>query len=239
MEFISMIDEEEYIAYIQKNVNHRKFYWSETRWNFYIDVQFTRLQPQDYMLSEIELEGDGYRVDQGVVHVFIKYYVPGCTPLFTRRKHCQSLRRALEYIHHFPILFQLCHECGNLYKTKCEPCAFYRANQLLFSSTAVSCGICQEPTYRTKLSCGHFFHRTCLFKLDRNELRCPLCRSPISQECAHVVLKDQSEDEEYDSSDNECSPLPRLSLSVFPPSVRFDGGGSSVVLRQEERRCQT
>jgi len=49
------------------------------------------------------------------------------------------------------------------------------------------CSICFEPVFHSKLSCGHYFHKTCFIQMNKSnwfneedEYQCPLCRNTIS-----------------------------------------------------------
>jgi len=56
-----------------------------------------------------------------------------------------------------------------------------------------TCSICMESVSYSKLQCGHYFHKTCILRLNpdlwfdpehysETHLRCPLCRAPFTHQ---------------------------------------------------------
>lgn len=69
---------------------------------------------------------------------------------------------------------------GNKLKNEnlCSKCTPYSLIHFLQESSKI-CSICQEPSFRFHLDCGHCFHLGCLTKLSSNNLKCPNCRAEI------------------------------------------------------------
>lgn len=99
----------------------------------------------------------------------------------------------------------------------CQQCQIHRQRNEWgiargFMTDHYTCPVCIEPVYNTRLSCGHFIHRTCFIKMspvvwfptkeDREAthdiisqcLRCPLCRTNLSVSDVDVFfLRDEYE----------------------------------------------
>jgi hypothetical protein len=94
--------------------------------------------------------------------------------------------------------YELCLDCYSIYapgeEDGCKTCLPQRlmaeCRTTEGDSWPPSCGICMEPVYRTRLSCGHFIHRGCLRRMNPFDyfdeiidrivvLRCPLCRKTL------------------------------------------------------------
>jgi len=194
---------QQYISFIQKDILKNKR-GNDHYWSHYINVEHSCYQPSDYVIQEIEIEGVGTNVYTSPIQIYTRYYIPQRQVTTTRRKHCKTIQTAMDYIFHFSSRFKLCSECLSLYKQNtCDKCDFFKGFYLTHKKEIINCGICKEPTYRTRLPCGHLFHQTCLLRLEKQDIKCPLCRSPIPLSFQRFLCGQENSEEEYNSSEND------------------------------------
>lgn len=92
--------------------------------------------------------------------------------------------------------YKMCNECYYLIKENnsiCEYCFMskYKWEYGLsknYIDVIPTCTICLEHVFKARLNCGHYFHKTCLIKMnpnstyDNEEIKCPLCRELITKQ---------------------------------------------------------
>lgn len=175
-------------------------------WIYVINLKSSCICPmtENYYIIEARIIGEGNIDDLMIVE--IKFKLTGnINEVYTRRKKLRGVENAILYIWNFQQNHHLCLDCCQLNKndSECENCIFYKSF-MIFNNIKQLCGICQEETYRIQLNCNHFFHRSCLLKLDPNHLKCPLCRHPLDEDVIVDLFDDHDSDSpNYYISDDE------------------------------------
>ena len=195
---------EKLIELINKNIQKSRS--KGCGWSYTIDLKHSCISSDTYNIYNASLTGEGNTDD--LVKVVVNYYVHSLSQLKSRFKMFRGIEKAIQYIWAFPEQYLLCLDCCNLYKkdSECDDCLFYKTYMSLYKKKE-SCGICQEETFRTILSCKHHFHKACLLKLDPENLRCPLCRHPMDENIVVDLFENEDDDETeniYVSDTDEC-----------------------------------
>jgi hypothetical protein len=183
------------IELIQKKIQKNKNQGRE--WEYIIDLRNSCVSSDQYVLLSAAILGEGNLQD--LLKIKINYCVHNSQKVYCRVKKIRGIEGAIKYIWDFPDNFNLCMNCCALIKKdrQCEQCCFYKA-YMEYKCKKEVCGICQEESYRTILSCQHHFHRSCLLKMDPDDLKCPLCRHPVKEDIICNLF-----DEDVDDSDDE------------------------------------
>jgi hypothetical protein len=104
----------------------------------------------------------------------------------------ESIEDLLSYFYNLLWNYKLCKECYKIVPDRfCFECTsmqvFWEWGKLKFDAEIPQCSICLEDVYHSKLECGHYFHKTCLIKLNplnwyhSKEIKCPNFRKVISE----------------------------------------------------------
>lgn len=184
----------ELIEVIQKKINKTK--GSETgNWYYDIDLSNSCINSDQYQLIEATILGDGKLTD--IIRVRINYIVNNSNKLYFRVKKIRGIENAIKYIWDFPENFSLCMNCCSLIKSNsvCKECLFFKS-YLQYKNKCENCGICQEESFRVILSCNHHFHKSCLLKMDPEDLKCPLCRQPVDEDLICELFDEDDDDEQ-------------------------------------------
>jgi hypothetical protein len=164
-------------------------------WQYDIDTKYSSYHIDNVHVHNIRMHGMDFD------HVYIQLFYTISRYSVTRTKTIPSdrLQNAVGKLWELIETYSLCPECCDLIEkgNSCKNCAFY-----LLSGTKETCSICQEICCRTRLSCGHFFHKVCLLNLEYDNLRCPNCRTPQTDDFIQYLFFNQDGYEESDSSDS-------------------------------------
>lgn len=186
------------VDFLKKNIQKNKL--KGCGWSYTVDLRNSCISSEQYHLFNAVFSGEGNIED--LVKVHVNYYIHDIHSIQTRFKILRGLQKAIEYVWSFPQMYLLCLDCCQLIKKdqECEECIFYKTFMQV-QQKKQTCGICQEECFRTMLSCNHYFHRSCLIKMDPENLKCPLCRHPFDENL--VIGLFESEDINDDSESSE------------------------------------
>lgn len=159
-----------------------------TPWEYTLDTLFSGVHLENITIFHIMLSGKLLKENQFQkmkININIHYRCGNCNP-YSFSKHVVGLENAFLCVLQLDKHVSSCSECSLLFEDKenrniCKDCSFFKFHRSFHTDQETICSICQEPVYRFRLDCGHFFHMGCLSKLDQDHLRCPNCRQPISQ----------------------------------------------------------
>jgi hypothetical protein len=189
---------------IQKNIDKLRFIGSG--WSYNVDLKNSCIASDQYTLVSAIIYGEGSIHDS--VRVRVQYYVHphlASQQYQGRCKKFKNIERAILYVWEFPERYRLCRDCCRLVKKdqECEACIFYKSF-MIHKKKSEQCGICQEECFRIALECKHFFHKSCLVKMSPLDMKCPLCRHPVSEEVVSNLfddddMNDDDEDDDHDS----------------------------------------
>ena len=182
---------EELIRVIEKKIVKSR---CKGTWIYTVDLRSSCIYSDQFILLSAEISGEGSVKD------FIKTRISYLThqnsdKVIWRCKKFNGLSKAVQYVWDFPENYSMCLNCCSLVKKdkSCEDCLFFQSF-LKQKNKKEICGICQEETYRTVLPCHHHFHKSCLLKMDPEDLKCPLCRHPVSEEIVCDLFDDSDDD---------------------------------------------
>jgi len=166
-------------------------------WQYNIDTKYSRYCIENVHIHNIRLYGMDFD------HVYIQLFYTISQYSVTRSKTIPShlLVDAVGRLWDLIDTLSLCPECCDLIEkgTSCRNCVFYL---LSVPKENTTCSICQETCFRTRLSCGHSFHKVCLLNLEYENLRCPNCRAPQTDDFIQYLFFNQESYEDSDSSDS-------------------------------------
>lgn len=169
-----------------------------------IDMGFScENRDQTFLITDVELSAKS-GVKLGIV---VTYKVLRCDSTFFMEYSYKNLQGAEDVIHaifHCVYKMNLCQECFALTDSPhrlCSKCVAHKIREeygriFLNMQQGEICAICQEIVYTTRLTCGHFFHKTCMVRLNKSRwfsdyclqtgaIRCPLCRQKLTEEDAY------------------------------------------------------
>lgn len=199
---------------IEKNIDKLRF--MEGGWSYHVDLKNSCIASDQYSLLNAMIYGEGSIHD--IVRVRVQYFVHNSQRTMGRCKKFRHIERAILYIWDFPDQYRLCQDCCRLIKKEeeCEACIFYKSF-MIHKSKKQNCGICQEECFRICLECKHYFHKSCLIKMSPIDMKCPLCRHPVSDE----VVSDLFDNEDLD--EDELPLLERATITgAFAQDYRSD-----------------
>ncbi len=172
------------------------------RWTYVVETEHSGIFLQDMNIEEIILTShlDKITADYTTMKVEVEIvYKCGHLSPSAFYKQITGLETAMMYIFQLGNHVQPCRECTTLFETNrkegstlCKDCRFFEFHDRINQVGEKTCSICQEPVVRFRLDCGHFFHIGCLSRLNKNQLRCPNCRAPISRKFLHRFMKKSS-----------------------------------------------
>lgn len=110
----------------------------------------------------------------------------------------ENARQMVDAVFHAIFDLRLCKECFYLTDHPdqfCQKCLSHKirdeyARKYRQSLPTIECAICLEQVYSPRLSCGHYFHKTCFVKQNRGswfcedttpDIRCPMCREHLTE----------------------------------------------------------
>jgi len=197
---------EQLVDFIKRNIQKTKL--NGYGWSYTVDLKNSCISSDQYNLHSAVFSGEGGL--QELVKVNVHYYITSAQNLQSRFKIFRGIESAIQHVWNFPLKYKICLDCCSLVKTEkeCDQCIFYKTFQIE-KGKKETCGICQEETYRTILPCKHYFHRACLLKIDPDNLKCPLCRHPMSEDMVLDLFDSPDSDDDnfntaFISDDEDC-----------------------------------
>ena len=114
-------------------------------------------------------------------------------------KGLKNPKEMIDGIFHVVFDMRLCKECFRLTDDPsqcCQKCMSHKirneyalkARNIVIPPT--ECAICLDEVYYSRLTCGHYFHKTCFIKQNTSTwfyddgsfiMKCPVCRTYISE----------------------------------------------------------
>ena len=181
----------ELIRLIEKNIQKKKV----SEWSYEVNLRDSCIHSDNYSLLSAKIYGEGSIRD--LIKVKVEFFVSNSQKINTRIKKFRGIEKAIIYIWDFPESYKLCMNCCSLVRKgkDCEECLFYKS-YMEYKKKKELCGICQEESYRTILTCKHHFHKYCLLKMDPEDLKCPLCRHPVEEETICSIFDEDVDSEE-------------------------------------------
>lgn len=118
-----------------------------------------------------------------IVYYNIFYFQNSNELSFQPSKLFQNGEEILNYLYDILWNYKLCPECFYLVEQSQDVCQYCIPQKIFWEQKKESiptCSICFDQVYGNKLTCGHYFHLTCLMKLyphdDSRPCTCPNCR---------------------------------------------------------------
>lgn len=179
---------------------------SMEKWEFDVDVSYSCFRFEHAKIFSLTLSGHGgINMREIGIDILVRLSVENSYRMQVLFQRVYGLETALKTVYDIPDTAGVCMECANviLDKTKgCDNCLFFKA-YTEYKKISETCSICQTPTYRTTLDCGHFFHKTCLLSIDPVDPKCPNCRHPISKTWFMEMDEDEDDSESMEEDDDE------------------------------------